>query len=91
MLNSWAGTDLEIDLSRGDIEKTEADPKLLEMYLGGRGVCTKTFWDRVPPEVTPFSPDNLLIIGTGVLTGTMAPCANRTVVVTKSPQTNLLA
>lgn len=91
MLNSWAGTDLEIDLSRGDIEKTETDPKLLERYLGGRGVCTKIFWERVPPEVTPFSPDNLLIIGTGVLTGTMAPCANRTVVVTKSPQTNLLA
>jgi len=91
MLYSWAGTNLEIDLSRGNIEKTEADPKLLETYLGGRGICTKIFWDRVSPEVTPFSPDNLLIFGAGVLTGTMAPCANRTFVITKSPQTNLLA
>jgi len=29
------------------------------------------------PEVEPFSPENLLIFGTGLLTGTPAPGANR--------------
>jgi aldehyde:ferredoxin oxidoreductase len=91
MLDGWAGINLEIDLSRGNIEKTEVDPKLREVFLGGRGVSSKIFWDRVSPEVPAFSPDNLLIFGAGVLTGTMAPCANRTFVVTKSPQTGLLA
>jgi aldehyde:ferredoxin oxidoreductase len=90
MFYGRAGTDLEIDLSRGNIERVVHDSKLYEDYLGGRGTCTKIFWDRVPPEVTPFSPDNLLIFGSGLLTGTLAPGANRTVLVTKSPQTDLL-
>ena len=42
---------------------------------------------RVPPEVEPFSPDNLLIFGTGILDGTLVPAANRTVVITVSPPT----
>jgi aldehyde:ferredoxin oxidoreductase len=89
MRNGWAGVDLEIDLSQGKIEKKEGDAKLNEDYLAGKGTNTKMFWDRVAPEVDPFSPDNLLIFGTGVLTGTLAPSANRTVINTKSPQTDL--
>lgn len=85
-----AGNNLEIDLSRGNIEVEESDSQLDEAYLGGRGICTKMLWDRVPPEVAPFSSDNPLIFGTGLLTGTLAPGANRTVLVTRSPQTNLL-
>jgi len=46
--------------------------------------------DRVPPETEPFSPENLLIFGTGLLGGTPAPGANRTVVTTYSPQTLLM-
>jgi aldehyde:ferredoxin oxidoreductase len=85
----WAGTNLEIDLSLGKIEKKESDSELHETYLGGRGINTQMFWDRVPVEVAAFSPDNLLIFGAGVLTGTFAPGANRTVLTTRSPQTNL--
>ena len=85
------GISLEIDLSSGCIEKSEISPKLSEDLLGGRGIDTKTVWDRVPPETSPFSPDNLLIFGTGVLAGTPAPSANRTVITTRSPQTNLLS
>ncbi len=68
----WMGTDLEIDLTRGNIEKREGDPELVRTYLGGKGTNARLLWDRVPPEVDPFSPDNLLIIGTGILTGTIA-------------------
>ena len=90
MFYGRTGIDLEIDLSRGGIEKKGYDPGLYEDYLGGRGTCTKIFWDRVPPETAPFSPDNLLIFGSGLLAGTLSPAANRTVLVTRSPQTNLL-
>ena len=82
---------LEVDLSRGNIERVETDPGLKELYLGGQGPAVKTLWDRVPPEVEPFSPDNLLIFSTGILTSTPIPGANRTVVNTFSPQTNLYA
>jgi aldehyde:ferredoxin oxidoreductase len=75
-----AGFDLEIDLSRAEIERRETDPRLSDAYLGGRGACTRLFWDRVPPGTGPFSPDNPLIFGVGLLTGTLAPGANRTAI-----------
>jgi benzoyl-CoA reductase subunit BamB len=81
------GFNLEIDLSRGSIDRVETDPKLTEMHLGGLGTNTKMLWDRVPPETEPFSPDNLLIFSSGLLGGTPAPGANRTIVTTFSPQT----
>ena len=83
------GFDLEIDLSRGSIERVETDPRLTELHLGGQGTTGKILWDRVPPEVEPFSPDNLLIFNTGLLHATPVPGANRTGVDTFSPQTNL--
>jgi benzoyl-CoA reductase subunit BamB len=85
------GFNLEIDLSRGNIERVETDPRLTELHLGGLGTNTKILWDRVPPETEPFSPDNLLIFSTGLLVGTPAPGANRTIVSTYSPQTLLMA
>jgi len=85
------GFNLEIDLSRGNIERVETDPSLTKLHLGGLGTNAKILWDRVPPEVGPFSPDNLLIFGTGLLCCTPAPSANRTIVTTISPQTLLMA
>ena len=85
------GYKLEVNLSRGNIERVETDPRLTELHLGGQGTAVKTLWDRVPPEVEPLSSDNLLIFSTGILTSTPVPGANRTVVNTFSPQTNLYA
>jgi aldehyde:ferredoxin oxidoreductase len=85
------GINLEIDLSRGSIERDVSDPRLTELHLGGLGTNAKILWDRVPPEVEPFSPDNLLIFGTGLLCGTPATGANRTFASTFSPQTLLMA
>ena len=85
------GFNLEIDLSRGNIERVETDQRLTELHLGGLGTNTKILWDRVPPETAPFSPDNLLIFSTGLLGGTPATGANRTIVTTFSPQTQLMA
>jgi benzoyl-CoA reductase subunit BamB len=85
------GFNLEIDLSRGSIEREATDQKTTELYLGGLGTNAKILWDRVPPEIQPFDPENLLIFGTGLLTGTPAPGANRTIISTISPQTGLMA
>lgn len=84
------GFNLEIDLTRGNIERVETDPKLTELHLGGLGTNAKILWDRVPPETDPFSHDNLLIFGTGLFCGTPAVGANRTIVTTYSPQTLLM-
>ncbi len=85
------GFNLEIDLTRGNIERVATDPKDTELYLGGLGTNAKIMWDRVPPEVEAFSPDNLLIFSAGLLCGTPATGCNRTIVSTISPQTKLMA
>jgi len=84
------GYNLEIDLTRGNIQRVETDPRLAELHLGGLGTNTKMLWDRVPPETDPLAPDNLLIFGAGLLCGTPAVGANRTIVTTYSPQTLLM-
>lgn len=83
------GVYLEVDLTRGNIEAEASDPRSVEQFLGGHGTNTKILWDRVPPETEPLSPDNILVFGTGLLTGTPALSASRTVVSSFSPQTLL--
>ena len=85
------GFNLEIDLSRGNIERVATDPRDTELYLGGLGTNAKIMWDRVPPDADAFSPENLLIFGAGLLCGTPATGGNRTIVTTLSPQTKLMA
>ncbi len=85
------GINLEVDLTRGNIERVQSDPKDTELYLGGLGTNAKIMWDRVGPEVEAFSPENLLIFGAGLLCGTLATGCNRTIVTTISPQTKLMA
>jgi len=84
------GINLEIDLSSGNIERVETDVKLTHLHLGGLGTNSRIIWDRVPPEADPFSEDNLLIFSTGLLGGTPAPGANRTIISAYSPQTLLM-
>ncbi len=85
------GFNLEIDLTRGNVERVETDPKLMEQHLGGLGTSIKLHWDRVPPETKPFDPENLLIFSSGLLCGTPAFSSNRSLVSFVSPQTGLLA
>ena len=86
-----AGYNLEIDLTRGNIERVETDPKMLEQFLGGLGTSVKIHFDRVPPETKAFDPENILIFSNGLLCGTPMFSANRTLVTFISPQTGLLA
>jgi benzoyl-CoA reductase subunit BamB len=91
MRYSETGFNLEIDLTRGSIERVATDPADTRLYLGGLGTNAKLMWERVSPETDAFSPENLLIFSAGLLCGTPAPGCNRTIVTTISPLTNLLA
>jgi len=90
MRYSEIGFNLEIDLSRGNIERVETDPRLTELHLGGLGTNAKILWDRISPETDPFSPDIPLMFSSGLLVGTPAPGANRTIITAYSPQTLLM-
>ena len=79
------GFNLEIDLTRGSIERVATDPKLTELHLGGLGTNAKILWDRVPPETDPFSPDNLLIFSLAFCAARLLPA----LIVPLSPPTLL--
>ncbi len=81
---------LEVDLSTGNIEKYESDPKWSELLLGGLGTNAKLLWDMVPPDTDPLSEDNILIFGAGLLTGTLVTGANRTIITSYSPKTKYM-
>ena len=85
------GFNLEVDLTRGNIERVESDPSWTEQHIGGLGTNARIMYERVTPDIKAFDPENLLIFGTGLLCGTPAPGANRTILTTISPQTDLLA
>ncbi len=80
---------LEIDLSLKTVSKIPISHALRQMYLGGKGLGLKLLYDRLKPCIDPLGEDNLIIIMTGVLTGTNAPCSGRFHAVFKSPLTGI--
>jgi aldehyde:ferredoxin oxidoreductase len=86
----YHGKILEVDLSAGRIEEKPLDPELVRDYLGGRGLATRLFYDRVEPACDPLGPDNILVIATSPLIGTNAPTSCRGHMVFKSPLTGVI-
>lgn len=84
------GVTLEVDLSTGKVEKYETDPKWTELFLGGLGINARLIWEKVPLDVHPFSPENGLVFGAGLLVGTPVVGATRTVVTSFVPANGLL-
>jgi aldehyde:ferredoxin oxidoreductase len=89
MIGGYAGKILWIDLTSKKSKETKLDFGMARKFMGGRGLAAKILFNQLPPKVDPLSPENPLIFATGVLTGCPAPGANRTVIVTKSPQTGI--
>ena len=50
------GFNLEIDLSRGNIERVETDPGLTELYLGGWVPTPRYCGTGFPLKLNPFLP-----------------------------------
>lgn len=82
---------LYVDLSSGEIRREQLSDELVMNYLGGRGVNARLLWDLVPRRADPLGPDNVIIFGTGVVSGTHSPSSGRTTVSFKSPATGLYA
>ena len=66
----WMGTILRVDLSSGKIEREPLSEELAHNYLGGRGINVRILYDEVKPGTDGLDPKNVLIFGTGPLTGT---------------------
>jgi aldehyde:ferredoxin oxidoreductase len=87
MYYGWTGNFLRVDLSQKKVIQEKLDSEVARNYLGGRGLGIYFLSTELDPACNPLSPENMLILATGPLTGTQAPTAARAMVTTKSPLT----
>ena len=85
-LGGYANRIARIDLSTGKINYEGIKEEDARKYVGGRGLGVKYLLDN-GPKVEPLSPDNILCVMVGPLTGTNVKMSGRLCVVTKSPLT----
>ena len=78
-----------VDLATGESEYKPIEEENARKYIGGRGLGAKYVFDN-GPQVEPLSPDNILCMMTGPLSGTDVNLSGRLAVCTKSPQTGTI-
>ncbi|MFW9903460.1 MAG: aldehyde ferredoxin oxidoreductase N-terminal domain-containing protein [Candidatus Thorarchaeota archaeon] len=72
------------------LPKKTIDTRIIENFLGGRGITVYLGYHAIPTDASPRGPDNSVIFGTGILTATNFPSSGMAVATFKSPQTNTL-
>lgn len=87
----WKPQLLKLDLNEDKVlPKESINTKIVENFLGGRGITVYLGYHAIPTDASPRGPDNAVILGTGPLTGTPFPSTGMAVATFKSPQTNTL-
>ncbi len=81
---------LRCNLTEGTIKRETIPEKLINLFIGGRGLAVKLLWDEVSPDVDPLSEKNKLVFSVGPLSGTSAPTSGRFSCVSKSPLTGTI-
>jgi aldehyde:ferredoxin oxidoreductase len=71
MLYGYGGHTLRVDLTSGQIRREKTDPDYMLQVIGGRGFNSTRLFDELKRDVEPLSPENMLLIGVGPLTGTL--------------------
>ena len=87
----YAGYYLDIDLTRGVIHKREMEKEWARLYLGGSGISSKILWERTNAKTEPLSPENVVVVGTGPLTGSMFSPSGRMMFAARGPLTGVWA
>jgi aldehyde:ferredoxin oxidoreductase len=78
---------LRIDLKEQTAKKDKISKKILEKFIGGKGVGMRLLTEEDTSK-DPFDPENPLIFVTGPLTGSLIQTSGRSALVTRSPLTN---
>ncbi|HPF44077.1 MAG TPA: aldehyde ferredoxin oxidoreductase family protein [Syntrophomonadaceae bacterium] len=82
---------LEIDLTTEAIRTYSISEADYDMFISGKALAAKILYDELPPFTPPLSPENIIVINTGILTGSGAPSSSRFNISTKSPLTGAIA
>ncbi len=80
----YAGKILKINLTSGTSETFET-ADYADLFLGGRGIASKLYWDEVPPEAAAFDEENCIIVALGPMAGLPAIGGSRWGIFAKSP------
>lgn len=86
-LGGYRNHEAWVNLTTGGIEYRQINEDDAKKYIGARGLGVKYMVNHQMYNVDPSSPDNLLCIMTGPLTGTRVNMSGRLSVVTRSPLT----
>jgi aldehyde:ferredoxin oxidoreductase len=76
-----------IDLTRKTVTTETVGDDLYQKIIGGKGLGVYLLMSHLKPDTNPLSPDNILIIANGPLTGSSYPNTSRVELITKSPLT----
>lgn len=87
--SGYMGRVVMLDLGTKEISDYPWTDEDREKYIGGKGMASKILYDNLTGKETPFSEENLIVITTGPLTGSGAPCSNRFNISTLSPLTGI--
>jgi aldehyde:ferredoxin oxidoreductase len=91
MVNGYNNKGLDLDLSTGKIETFSLEDTVIEKFLGGRGFGTYYLSRELCPTVDPKSSDNMMVISSGGLGGSLSPASGRFSVTFKSPLTGTIS
>ena len=86
----WRGTVLWVDLTHEIMEKQSLKEDTARRFLGGRGLNSKTLLETLKPGIDPLSPENVLCLAPGPLSGTPLGLTSRCEVSTLSPYSGIL-
>jgi aldehyde:ferredoxin oxidoreductase len=78
---------LRVDLSSGTWETETLTEAFYRKYPGGKALAGYILLNEMPAKVDPFSPENILVIANGLLTGAPVSTATRYTVSARSPLT----
>ena len=79
-----------IDLTASTVKVVDTPKKLVRDLLGGRGANMAYLYRMLLEGADPLGPENVLIFGTGLLTGYPVPNSGRMSISAKSPESGIL-
>jgi len=90
MLYGYGGHILRVDLTSGQIRREKTDPDYMLNVIGGRGLNSTRLYEELERDCDPLTPENMLLIGVGPLTGTLLSTSAFMTISGKSPMTGIL-
>jgi len=80
---------LHVDMSECKTHVEEVDEEFALKYIGGRGWGARLVWENMKEDTDPLSPENIIVIAPGPLSGLYLPSSGKTSICSISPTTGI--